>query len=65
MIGFVGVVMASLDTLGWHPLESAALMLAFGVMFGAFQGFIIDFCEFSPSSSPLPASSCCAAPASW
>ncbi len=48
MIGFVGVVMASLDTLGWHPLESAALMLAFGVMFGAFQGFIIDFCEIQP-----------------
>jgi galactofuranose transport system permease protein len=48
MIGFVGVVMASLDTVGWHPLESAALMLAFGVMFGAFQGFIIDFCEIQP-----------------
>ena len=40
--------MASLDTVGWHPLESAALMLAFGVMFGAFQGFIIDFCEIQP-----------------
>ena len=48
MIGFVGVVMASLDTIGWHPMESAALMLAFGVMFGAFQGFIIDFCEIQP-----------------
>ncbi len=48
MIGFVGVVMASLDTIGWHPLESAALMLAFGIMFGAFQGFIIDFCEIQP-----------------
>ena len=48
MIGFVGVVMASLDTMGWHPLASAALLLAFGVMFGASQGFIIDFCEIQP-----------------
>ena len=48
MIGFVGVVMASLDQLGWHPLASAALLLAFGIMFGAFQGFIIDFCEIQP-----------------
>ncbi len=48
MIGFVGVVMASLDTMGWHPLAAAALMLAFGLMFGASQGFIIDFCEIQP-----------------
>ena len=48
MIGFVGVVMANLDAVGWHPLASAALMLAFGLMFGAFQGFIIDFCEIQP-----------------
>ncbi len=48
MIGFVGVVMASLDVAGWHPLASAALLLAFGIMFGAFQGFIIDFCEIQP-----------------
>jgi ribose/xylose/arabinose/galactoside ABC-type transport system permease subunit len=48
MIGFVGVVMASLDTMGWHPLAAAALMLAFGLMFGACQGFIIDFCEIQP-----------------
>ena len=48
MIGFVGVVMANLDVVGWHPLESAALMLAFGVLFGAFQGFIIEFCEIQP-----------------
>jgi galactofuranose transport system permease protein len=48
MIGFVGVVMASLDQLGWHPLAAAALLLAFGIMFGAFQGFIIDFCEIQP-----------------
>ncbi len=48
MIGFVGVVMASLDTMGWHPLASALLLLAFGIMFGAFQGFIIDFCEIQP-----------------
>ncbi|HVO02735.1 MAG TPA: galactofuranose ABC transporter, permease protein YjfF [Candidatus Cybelea sp.] len=48
MIGFVGVVMASLDTMGWHPLASAGLMLVFGLAFGAFQGFIIDFCEIQP-----------------
>ncbi len=48
MIGFVGVCMASLDTMGWHPLASAALLLAFGIMFGAFLGFIIDFCEIQP-----------------
>ena len=45
MIGFVGVCMAFLDTQGWHPLASAAVMLAFGLMFGAFQGFVVDFCE--------------------
>jgi simple sugar transport system permease protein len=48
MIGFVGVCMASLDTMGWHPLASAALMLAFGIMFGAFLGLVIDFCEIQP-----------------
>jgi ribose/xylose/arabinose/galactoside ABC-type transport system permease subunit len=48
MIGFVGVCMASLDTMGWHPLASAVLLLAFGIMFGAFLGFIIDFCEIQP-----------------
>ncbi len=29
MIGFVGVVIANLDLAGWHPLASAAMMLAF------------------------------------
>jgi simple sugar transport system permease protein len=48
MIGFVGVVMANLDAAGWHPLASAAMMLAFGILFGALQGFIIDFCEIQP-----------------
>ncbi len=48
MIGFVGVAMARLDTLGWHPLESGLLLIAFGTLFGAFQGFIIDFCEIQP-----------------
>ncbi len=48
MIGFVGVVMAKLDGLGWHPLASAALMLGFGAGFGALQGLIIDFCEIQP-----------------
>jgi len=48
MIGFVGVVMAKLDTLGWHPLASAAVMIVFGAGFGALQGLVIDFCEIQP-----------------
>ena len=48
MIGFVGVVMANLDVVGWHPLASAGLMLVFGLLFGALQGLIIDFCEIQP-----------------
>ena len=48
MIGFVGVVMANLDVVGWHPLASGLLMIAFGAGFGALQGFIIDFCEIQP-----------------
>lgn len=48
MIGFVGVAMAKLDGFGWHPLASAALMLAFGAGFGGLQGLIIDFCEIQP-----------------
>jgi ribose/xylose/arabinose/galactoside ABC-type transport system permease subunit len=48
MIGFVGVAMANLDVVGWHPLASAALMLGFGFTFGALQGFIIDYCEIQP-----------------
>lgn len=48
MIGFVGVCMAVLDQAGWHPLASAAVMLCFGIMFGAMQGYIIDFCEIQP-----------------
>jgi ribose/xylose/arabinose/galactoside ABC-type transport system permease subunit len=48
MIGFVGVVMANLDAAGWHPLVSAAMMLGFGLMFGALQGFIIEYFEIQP-----------------
>ena len=48
MIGFVGVVMANLDPLGWHPLVSGGMMLCFGLLFGALQGLIIDFCEIQP-----------------
>ncbi|MCA8879107.1 MAG: sugar ABC transporter permease YjfF [Rhodobacteraceae bacterium] len=48
MIGFVGVSMAVLDRMGWHPLASAALMLCFGILFGAAQGWIIDFCAIQP-----------------
>ena len=45
---FVGVAMAKLDTFGWHPLVSAAVMIVFGAGFGACQGLIIDFCEIQP-----------------
>jgi simple sugar transport system permease protein len=48
MIGFVGVAMANLDALGWHPLASGALMILFGAGFGALQGLIIDFCAIQP-----------------
>jgi simple sugar transport system permease protein len=48
MIGFVGVVIANLDLAGWHPLASGAMMLAFGLLFGALQGLIVDFCEIQP-----------------
>ncbi|MFZ2102709.1 MAG: galactofuranose ABC transporter, permease protein YjfF [Oricola sp.] len=48
MIGFVGVCMAVLDRMGWHPLATAALMICFGILFGAAQGFIIDFCDIQP-----------------
>ena len=48
MIGFVGVSMAVLDSMGWHPLASAALMIGFGLIFGAIQGYIIDFCDIQP-----------------
>src|SRR5690606_6476554 len=41
MIGFVGVCMAVLDSMGWHPLATAAVMICFGIMFGALQGYII------------------------
>ncbi len=48
MIGFVGVCMAVLDSMGWHPLVTAAVMIVFGVLFGAMQGFVIDFCRIQP-----------------
>ena len=48
MIGFVGVVMAYLDSLGWHPLASAVVMILFGILYGACVGFIIDFCDIQP-----------------
>ncbi len=48
MIGFVGVCMAVLDSMGWHPLATAMLMILFGILFGALQGYIIDFCEIQP-----------------
>ena len=48
MIGFVGVVMATLDGRGWHPIASGAAMAAFGAAFGALQGFIVDFCDIQP-----------------
>jgi simple sugar transport system permease protein len=40
--------MAVLDSMGWHPLVTAAVMICFGIMFGALQGYIIDFCQIQP-----------------
>ncbi len=48
MIGFVGMMMALFDSMGWHPLVSIAVMLCFGLLFGAFMGFLIDFCDIQP-----------------
>ncbi|MBN4066222.1 MAG: sugar ABC transporter permease YjfF [Hyphomicrobiales bacterium] len=48
MIGFVGVCMAVLDSMGWHPMVTAVVMLVFGVAFGAAQGYVIDFCKIQP-----------------
>lgn len=48
MIGFVGVSMAVLDSMGWHPLASAILLIMFGLAFGSLQGFIIDYCDIQP-----------------
>lgn len=48
MIGFVGVVMAALDVAGWHPMASAAVLLAFGIAFGAFQGYVIEHFKIQP-----------------
>jgi galactofuranose transport system permease protein len=53
MIGFVGVAMANLDPHGWHPLASAALLLAFGLGFGALQGLIIEYCDIQPFIATL------------
>lgn len=53
MIGFVSVCMAVLDQAGWHPIASALLLLCFGVLFGALQGYIIDFCEIQPFIATL------------
>ena len=65
MIGFVGVVMANLDVVGWHPLVSGGMMLAFGVAYGALIGLIIDVCEIQPFIVTLAGSfPCCAAVAS-
>lgn len=48
MIGFISVAMAYLVSHGWHPLAASALLVLFGVVFGAVMGFIIDACEIQP-----------------
>jgi simple sugar transport system permease protein len=48
MIGFVGVCMAVLDSLGFDPLTTSMLMLVFGFGFGAFQGWVIDALDIQP-----------------
>jgi len=53
MIGFVGVAMASLIQAGWDPVLVLVLVLVFGLLYGAFQGFIIDFCDIQPFIATL------------
>ena len=48
MIGFVGVCMAVLDSMGFDPLTTSLLMLVFGFAFGAIQGWIIDTLDIQP-----------------
>ena len=48
MIGFVGVCMAVLDSMGFDPLTTSLLMLVFGFAFGAFQGWVIDALDIQP-----------------
>lgn len=48
MIGFVGVSMAVLDSMGWNPLATAALMMVFAFSFGALQGWFIDTLDIQP-----------------
>ena len=48
MIGFVSVVMAFLVSHGWHPLAAGAVLLGFGVLYGAAVGLIIDTCDIQP-----------------
>lgn len=49
MIGFISLAMATMVThLGMHPLVAAALLVVFGILFGAVTGFLIDFCEIQP-----------------
>lgn len=48
MIGFVGVCMAVLDSMGFDPLTTTLLMLVFGFAFGAFQGWVIDALDIQP-----------------
>lgn len=48
MIGFVGVSMAVLDSLGWNPLATALLMMLFGLVFGSIQGWFIDTLDIQP-----------------
>jgi ribose/xylose/arabinose/galactoside ABC-type transport system permease subunit len=48
MIGFISVAMAYLVSHGWHPAAAAAVMIGFGIAFGAFQGFVIEVCAIEP-----------------
>ncbi len=48
MIGFVSVAMAFLVSNGWHPLAAAAVLIAFGIVYGGIVGLIIDTCDIQP-----------------
>jgi galactofuranose transport system permease protein len=48
MIGFVGIAMAKLVDLGWHPLTAVAVLLVFGLLLGALIGWVVDAFDIQP-----------------
>jgi simple sugar transport system permease protein len=48
MIGFVGIAMAKLVAMGWHPLTAVAVLLVFGLILGAIIGWVVDAFDIQP-----------------